>query len=160
MSQNTPTSPAKPTRFLDAVRRGVLVVDGGMGTQIYERGVLFNVNYEELVVSRPDLVLRIHEDYVRAGAQIIETNTFGGNRVRLARHGLSDRVVEMNLAAARLARQAVGDRGFVAGAIGPTGQVLAPFGEDERARVRDAFREQAEALARGDVDCARGVEVQ
>jgi homocysteine S-methyltransferase len=152
MSQNTPTSPAKPTRFLDAVRRGVLVVDGGMGTQIYERGVLFNVNYEELVVSRPDLVLRIHEDYVRAGAQIIETNTFGGNRVRLARHGLSDRVVEMNLAAARLARQAVGDRGFVAGAIGPTGQVLAPFGEDERARVRDAFREQAEALARGGVD--------
>lgn len=152
MSQNTPTSPAKPTRFLDAVRRGVLVVDGGMGTQIYERGVLFNVNYEELVMSRPDLVLRIHEDYVRAGAQIIETNTFGGNRVRLARHGLSDRVVEMNLAAARLARQAVGDRGFVAGAIGPTGQVLAPFGEDERARVRDAFREQAEALARGGVD--------
>ncbi len=152
MSQNMPSSPAKPTRFVDAVRRGVLVVDGGMGTQIYERGVLFNVNYEELVVSRPELVLRIHEDYARAGAQIIETNTFGGNRIRLARHGLSERVAEMNLAAARLARQAIGDRGFVAGAMGPTGQVLAPFGEDERARVRDAFREQAEALAQGGVD--------
>lgn len=152
MSQQTPPSPAKPTKFIDAVRRGVLVVDGGMGTQIYERGVLFNVNYEDLVTSRPDLVLRIHEDYVRAGAQIVETNTFGANRVRLARHGYSDRVKELNLVAARLARQAIGDRGFVAGAIGPSGQVLAPFGDDDRARVREAFREQAEALAQGGVD--------
>ncbi len=145
-------SPTKSARFLDAVRRGVLVVDGGMGTQIYERGVLFNVNYEDLVVTRPELVLRIHEDYVRAGAQIIETNSFGANRIRLARHGFSDRVSELNLAAARLARQAVGDRGFVAGAIGPTGQVFAAFGDDDRALVRDAFREQAEALALGGVD--------
>jgi methionine synthase / methylenetetrahydrofolate reductase(NADPH) len=154
MSLQTPHSPTKPMRFVDAVRRGVVVVDGGMGTQIYERGVLFNVNYEDLVVSRPDLVLRIHEDYVRAGAQIVETNTFGANRIRLARHGFSDRVTELNLAAARLARQAIGDRGFVAGAIGPTGQVLAPFGDDDRARVRSAFREQAEALAQGACTCS------
>ncbi|HRI64861.1 MAG TPA: bifunctional homocysteine S-methyltransferase/methylenetetrahydrofolate reductase [Polyangium sp.] len=152
MSLQTPSSPAKSTKFVDAVRRGVLVVDGGMGTQIYERGVLFNVNYEDLVVSRPELVLRIHEDYVRAGAQIVETNSFGANRIRLARHGFTERVAELNLAAARLARQAIGDRGFVAGAIGPTGQVLAPFGDEDRARVRDAFREQAEALAQGGVD--------
>ncbi|MDI1446194.1 bifunctional homocysteine S-methyltransferase/methylenetetrahydrofolate reductase [Polyangium sp. 6x1] len=142
----------KPTRFLDAVRRGVLVVDGGMGTQIYERGVLFNVNYEELVISRPELVLRIHEDYVRAGAQVVETNTFGANRVRLARHGYADRVREFNVAAAQLARKAVGDRGFVAGAIGPSGLVLAAFGDDDRSRVRDSFREQAEALAEGGAD--------
>ncbi|TKD04504.1 bifunctional homocysteine S-methyltransferase/methylenetetrahydrofolate reductase [Polyangium fumosum] len=142
----------KPTRFLDAVRRGVLVVDGGMGTQIYERGVLFNVNYEELVVSRPELVLRIHEDYVRAGAQVVETNTFGANRVRLARHGYADRVREFNVGAAQLARKAVGDRGYVAGAIGPSGLVFAAFGEDDRSRVRDAFGEQAEALAEGGAD--------
>lgn len=152
MSLQTPPSPPKSLRFVDAVRRGVLVVDGGMGTQIYERGVLFNVNYEDLVVTRPELVLRIHEDYVRAGAQIVETNSFGANRIRLARHGFADRVAELNLAAARLARQAIGDRGFVAGAVGPTGQVLAPFGDEDRARVRDAFREQAEALALGGVD--------
>ncbi|MDI1480068.1 bifunctional homocysteine S-methyltransferase/methylenetetrahydrofolate reductase [Polyangium sp. y55x31] len=150
-SAPSPLTP-KPTRFLDAVRRGVLVVDGGMGTQIYERGVLFNVNYEELVVSRPELVLRIHEDYVRAGAQVLETNTFGANRVRLARHGYADRVREFNVAAVQLARKAVGDRGHVAGAIGPSGLVLAAFGEDDRARVRDAFREQAEALADGGAD--------
>jgi methionine synthase / methylenetetrahydrofolate reductase (NADH) len=150
---SAPSHPSPSSlRFLDAIRRNVLVVDGGMGTQIYERGVLFNVNYEELVVTRPELVLRIHEDYVRAGAQIIETNTFGGNRIRLARHGLGERVRELNVAASRIARKAVADRGFVAGAIGPTGLVLAAFGEDDRCRVRDAFREQAEALAEGGVD--------
>jgi len=149
---SSPSSTQKSPRFLDAVRRGVLVIDGGMGTQLYERGVLFNVNYEELVVSRPELVLRIHEDYARAGAQILETNSFGANRVRLARHGYGDRVREFNVAAARLARQAIGDRGYVAGAIGPSGLVLAAFGEDDRSRVRDAFREQAEYLAEGGAD--------
>ena len=152
MSSDSSTPPPRPQRFLEALRRGVLVVDGGMGTQIYERGVLFNVNYEELVVSRPELVLRIHEDYVRAGAQVVETNTFGSNRIRLARHGYADRVRELNVAAVRLARKTLGDRGHVAGAIGPTGLVLAAFGEDDRCRMRDAFREQAEALAEGGVD--------
>jgi methionine synthase I (cobalamin-dependent) len=142
--------PARP--LLDAIQRGVITVDGGMGTQLYERGVLFNVNYEELVVSRPELVLKIHEDYLRAGAQLIETNTFGGNRVRLARHGLDDRVQELNLAAVKLARMAAGERAWVGGAIGPTGLVFAGFSEEERVRVRDAFREQAEALAEGGVD--------
>jgi homocysteine S-methyltransferase len=142
----------KPLRFMDALRRGVLVVDGGMGTQIYERGVLFNQNYEELVVSRPELVQRIHEDYVRAGAQILETNTFGGNRVRLTRHGYGDRVRELNHMAARLARKAIGDRGYVAGAIGPSGMLLSAMSDEDRCRVRDAFREQAEALAESGVD--------
>jgi homocysteine S-methyltransferase len=130
----------------------VVTVDGGMGTQLYERGVLFNVNYEELVVSRPEIVLRIHEDYVRAGAQLIETNTFGANRVRLARHGLDDRVRELNIAAVHLARRAAGERAWVGGAIGPTGLVFAGFTDEERERVRSAFREQAEALAEGGAD--------
>lgn len=151
-----PTSAPPPARsgrsLLDAVQRGVLTVDGGMGTQLYERGVLFSVNYEELALTRPELVQRIHEDYVRAGAQVIETNTFGGNRVRLARHGLEDKVRDINLTAAKLARAAAADRAFVAGAIGPTGLVFAGFSEDERERVRAAFREQATALVEGGVD--------
>src|SRR5690349_7569957 len=102
-----PTSAPPPARsgrsLLDAIQRGVLTVDGGMGTQLYERGVLFNVNYEELALTRPEIVQRIHEDYVRAGAQVIETNTFGGNRVRLARHGLDDKVREINITAAKIA---------------------------------------------------------
>ena len=149
-----PSSPPAPPRrsFVEALQRGVLTVDGGMGTQLYERGVLFNVNYEELAITRPELVQRIHEDYLRAGAQVLETNTFGGNRIRLTRHGYEDRVREINLASARLARAAAGDRAFVAGAIGPTGLVFAGFSDDERERVRAAFREQAEALIEGDVD--------
>ena len=129
-----------------------MAVDGGMGTQLYERGILYNINYEELCVSRPDVVQRIHEDYLRAGAQVIETNSFGGNRVRLARHGLDDRVHELNLAAATVARRAAGDRAWVAGAVGPTGLVFAGFSEEERLRVREGFREQASALAEGGVD--------
>jgi homocysteine S-methyltransferase len=143
--------------LLDALQRGALTVDGGMGTQLYERGVLYNVNYEELVVSRPEIVERIHEDYLRAGAQVLETNSFGGNRVRLARHGLEDRVHELNVGAARLARKAAGDRAWVVGAIGPTGLVFGGFSEEERQRVRDAFREQAAALAEGGA-CALMVE--
>ncbi len=142
--------PGRP--LLEAIQRGVITVDGGMGTQLYERGVLFNVNYEELVISRPELVLKIHEDYLRAGAQLIETNTFGANKVRLARHGIDEKVRELNIAAVKLARMAAGERAYVGGAIGPTGLVFAGFSEEERVRVRDAFREQAEALAEGGVD--------
>src|SRR4051812_11378397 len=131
MSHNSQPPPRPGRSLMEAIKRGVLALDGGMGTQLYERGVLFNVNYEELVVTRPDLVLRIHEDYLRAGAQVIETNTFGANQVRLSRHGFDDRVRELNLAAAALARKAAGDRAYVAGAIGPTGLVFAGFSDDE-----------------------------
>ncbi len=123
-----------------------------MGTQLYERGVLFNINYEELVITRPELVSRIHEDYVRAGAQLIETNSFGGNRVRLARHGIDDRVALLNRRAAELARTVAGDRALVAGAIGPSGSVLAGYSDDEREKIRSAFEEQAAALAEGGAD--------
>jgi methionine synthase / methylenetetrahydrofolate reductase(NADPH) len=151
-SSSPPPRTSTGRSFLDAIHRGVLTVDGGMGTQLYERGVLFNVNYEELVISRPEIVLRIHEDYVRAGAQLIETNTFGANRIRLSRHGIDGRVRELNLAAAGLARKAAGDRAYVAGALGPTGLVFAGFSEEERDRVRESFREQAAALVEGGVD--------
>src|SRR5713226_2665376 len=93
--------------LLEAVRCGVLVVDGAMGTQLYERGVL-----------RGELVSKVHEDYLRAGAQVIETNTFGANALRLEKHGLQSRVRELNLASARLARAAASGQAYVVGAIG------------------------------------------
>src|SRR5882762_5315642 len=92
--------------LLDALAHGLLVVDGAMGTQLYERGVIFSACFEELNISRPELVRKVHEDYVRAGAQVLETNTFGANAMRLEKHGLSGRVREINLAAVKVAREA------------------------------------------------------
>lgn len=141
--------PERP--FLDAVHEGALVADGGMGTQLYERGILFSVNYEELNLSRGELILRIHDDYVRAGARLIETNTFGANALRLARHGLEDKVAAINTRAVELAREAAGAKAYVAGAIGPSGLVFGGV-EDDPARVKRAFAEQACALADAGAD--------
>ena len=154
MSSDLPRANAaiRAGSFLEAARRGVLTLDGGMGTQLYERGVLYNACYEELNVSRPELVTRVHDDYVRAGAQVIETNTFGGNAIRLARHGLEGRVAELNGASVAIARRAADGRAFVAGAIGPTGLVFGGFSDEESSRVRAAFRAQSEALAQAGVD--------
>jgi len=140
--------------LLQALRDGTVVVDGAMGTQLYERGVLYSACFEELCVSRPELVRKIHEDYVRAGAQLIETNTFGANALRLEKHGLQGRVAELNEAAVKLAREAGagGPRVFVAGAIGPSGYFLGDAIETDLRRVGDAFREQADALVAAGVD--------
>src|SRR5262245_53520346 len=96
--------------LLAALDAGVLVVDGAMGTQLYERGVRFSACFEELNVSRPEIVQRVHEDYLRAGAQVIETNTFGGHAMRLEKHGLQGRVREINHAAVKIARKAAQGR--------------------------------------------------
>jgi methionine synthase / methylenetetrahydrofolate reductase(NADPH) len=141
--------PAVP--LLDALRDGVITADGGMGTRIYEAGVVFSANYEELCLSRPDLIRRVHEDFVSAGAQLIETNTFGANSVRLARHGLDDKVRDINAAAVRIAREAGGTKAYVAGAIGPSGLLLDEL-VDKAPQLREAFRAQAEALAEASVD--------
>lgn len=146
---SAPHGPERP--FLDALRDGVLVADGGMGTQLYERGILYSVNYEELNLSRPEIVRRIHEDYVRAGAQIVETNTFGGNAIRLARHGFEDKVRAINARAVELAREAANGKAYVAGAIGPTGLVFGGV-ENDPERVKRAFAEQATALVEAGVD--------
>jgi methionine synthase / methylenetetrahydrofolate reductase(NADPH) len=150
-----PSSSSSPTRpFLDAVRAGVLVVDGAMGTQLYERGVLHNTSFDELNVSRPQLVSKVHQDYLRAGAQVIETNTFGANALRLEKFGLRPRVRELNAAGVRVAREAASGHAYVLGAMGPSGYFLggADEGAGDRATVKAVFLEQARALVEAGVD--------
>jgi methionine synthase / methylenetetrahydrofolate reductase (NADH) len=146
-----PSSRAGRT-LIDAVRGGVVVVDGAMGTQLYERGVLFSACFEELNVTRPEIIARVHEDYLRAGAQLIETNTFGANALRLEKHGATARVREINLAGARVAREAAAGQAYVAGAIGPSGYFLGEPSAEDLTLVKKAFLEQARALAEGGVD--------
>jgi methionine synthase I (cobalamin-dependent)/5,10-methylenetetrahydrofolate reductase len=126
--------------------------DGAMGTMLYARGVYINRCYDELCIGQPELVRDVHRAYVRAGAEIVETNSYGANRVKLARHGLEDRAAEINETAARLARSAAGDRVCVAGAMGPLGVRIEPYGPTSDAEARGWFREQAAALAAGGVD--------
>lgn len=123
-----------------------------MGTMIYARGIPFNQSFDLINVDRPDVVREIHAAYMTAGADIIETNTFGGNRFRLAEHGLSDRVREINEAGVRAARAATAGRAWVAGAVGPIGKPLAPIGVITGDDAESAFREQIEALSSAGVD--------
>ncbi len=138
--------------FLETVRDTPLVADGAMGTQLYANGVLFTTNYDELCLSRPELVKRIHGEYLKSGAQIIESNTFGANRFRLQRFGFAERVREINIAGVSLAHQAVSEasqRAFVAGAIGPTGLNLKSLPAEEKDAIRAAFVEQTEGMVAG-----------
>src|SRR5881296_1369172 len=107
--------------FLERLRDGVVVCDGAMGTMLYSRGVFINRCFDELNLSSPDLVGGIHQEYVKAGAEILETNTFGGTRPRLAAFGIAEKLREINHAGVRLARQAAREGAFVAGAVGPLG---------------------------------------
>jgi methionine synthase / methylenetetrahydrofolate reductase(NADPH) len=126
--------------------------DGGMGTMLYAHGVFINKSYDELALTNPDLVRSIHEEYVRAGAELLETNTFGANAVKLGQHGLDARVVEINARAASLARAAAGDRALVGGAMGPLGIRIEPYGPTSLDEARGLFREQATGLLEGGVD--------
>ncbi len=114
------------------------VVDGAMGTMLYQKGVFLNVCYDELALRQPDLIRDIHREYVRAGAEILETNTFGANPVKLAHYGLADDTEKLNAAAASLARDAAGARASVLGAIGPLGIRIEPFGEMSTDEARSA----------------------
>ena len=138
--------------FLEALAGGPLVVDGAMGSQLFERGVLYNACLEELNLTRPELIRKVHEDYVRAGANVIETNTFGANAMRLEKHGVSSKVALLNEAGVRLAREAAGAKGFVVGAIGPSGYFLGEASPDDITKVRNALGEQARALVGAGVD--------
>src|SRR5678815_2995967 len=106
-------------RLLDP--ESVVVFDGAMGTMLYARGVFINQCYDELNTRAPDLVRAVHAEYVKAGAEVIETNTFGANRIKLAQYGLAPQAADLNRAAARIARDVAGDACLVAGAVGPLG---------------------------------------
>ena len=138
--------------FLEALASGPLVVDGAMGSQLFERGILYNACLEELNLTRPELIRKVHEDYVRAGANVIETNTFGANAMRLEKHGVSAKVALLNEAGVRLAREAAGAKGFVVGAVGPSGYFLGEASPDDITKVRNALGEQARALVGAGVD--------
>ena len=135
-----------------------MLADGAMGTVLYARGIFVNRCYDELNLSDPNLILAVHEEYLQAGAEILETNTFGANRFRLARHGLAGKITEINAAAVRLARQAVerlkekqaGNAeiaAWVAGSVGPLGVRLEPLGKTGLDEARAAFAEQIAILA-------------
>jgi len=138
--------------FRDRLASRVLVADGAMGTMLYSRGVFINRCFDELNLSAPDLVRQIHAEYVKAGAEILETNTFGANRIRLAAFGVAEKLADINRAGVRLAREASRDGAFVAGAIGPLGVRIEPLGPTSFAEARRAFREQADALLDAGVD--------
>ena len=146
---------AAPESFQARLDRGPLLADGAMGTMLYARGVPFDQCFDALNVDRPDLVTAIHREYIAAGAELIETNTFGANRFKLSLHGLEDRVRATNVAgaaAARAAREAFGRWVWIAGSIGPIGRPLAPLGTVKAGEARQAFAAQAKALAEGGVD--------
>jgi homocysteine S-methyltransferase len=139
--------------FLEEVDRRVLVCDGAMGTQLYAKGVFINRCFEQLNITHPDLVRSVHQEYRRAGADVLETNTFGANRIKLRAFGLSASVHEINLAGARLARSVAAEDAFVAGAIGPLGVRVEPWGKTGVDEAEGYFKEQVDALVEGGVDC-------
>jgi methionine synthase I (cobalamin-dependent)/5,10-methylenetetrahydrofolate reductase len=136
----------------EALASGPLLLDGAMGSLLYERGVLHTRSYDELNLSQPELIRTVHRDYVQAGAELIETNTFGANRMALARHGLVEQAADINRAAVELARSAAGDRAFVAGAVGPTGVRFSVASGSERKLARFALAEQIDTLVLAGVD--------
>jgi len=145
--------------LLSRLKEGPVLCDGAMGTLLYAKGVFINKCYDELNLTQPDLIRNIHNDYLNAGADIIETNTFGGNSFRLDRHGLRDKVREVNLEGARLAREAADAFNLkkaasvlVGGSVGPLGIRIEPLGKTSREEARESFRRQIAALVEGGVD--------
>jgi homocysteine S-methyltransferase len=144
--------PAAVKGFLERLQEGVVVCDGAMGTMLYARGVFVNRCFDELNLSNPALVRSVHEEYLEAGADIIETNTFGAHRFKLGPHGFEQQVRKINREGARVAREAAQGRGLVAGSVGPLGKPLEPLGNITFDEAVAAYQEQAEGLAEGGVD--------
>lgn len=137
--------------FLERLKQGTMVCDGAMGTQLYERGVFVNQTFENVNLMRPDLVREIHEAYVQSGAEILETNSFGANRIKLTHKGLSDEVRAINAAAVRIVREVAPESVYIAGSVGPSGMTPTILTEAERQRVEEAFYEQCSILLEGGV---------
>ena len=136
-----------PIELIPRLQAGAMLCDGAMGTLLYSKGIFINRCYDEMNVSQPDLIRGIHSEYLQAGAEVIETNTFGANSFRLAKHGCLDKLVDINRMGARLAREAAKSfDALVAGAVGPLGVRIEPLGKISLAEARNAFREQLTAL--------------
>ena len=138
--------------LIEALTSGPLLLDGAMGSLLYERGVLHTRSYDELNIANPELIRTVHHDYVQAGAEIVETNTFGANRMALARHGLVEQAAAINRAGVELARSAAQGRAYVAGAVGPTGVKFHIATAAERRLARFALAEQIDTLVLAGVD--------
>lgn len=142
-----------PSDLIARLKQSPVLCDGAMGTLLYSKGVFINRCYDELNLSQPDLIRSIHHEYLQAGADIIETNTFGGNSVRLARHTLADKVREINMAGVRVAREAAKSFDvWVAGSVGPLGIRIEPLGKMSFREAYDVFHEQIAALAEAGAD--------
>ncbi|HEX8130768.1 MAG TPA: bifunctional homocysteine S-methyltransferase/methylenetetrahydrofolate reductase [Pyrinomonadaceae bacterium] len=130
----------------------ITVFDGAMGTMLYAKGIYINRSYDELNLTNPDLVREVHQEYVRAGADVLETNTFGATAHNLQQYGLDASLREINITAARLAREAACERCYVAGAVGPLGLRIEPYGPTSFAEAKEMFKQQVSALLEGGVD--------
>ncbi len=139
-------------KYLDRIKDGIILFDGAMGTMLYEDGIPLSSCFEEVCLSSPDMVKSIHMRYIEAGAQVIETNSFGANPVKLKSYQLEEKTEEINRAAVRIAREAAGDEVYVAGSVGPLGQRLVPFGKIEKKEAENAFEVQISALIEEKVD--------
>ncbi len=141
-----------PNKFFEQLAEKILLIDGAMGTQLYLKGLPVGESSEKWNLEHPETVLQIHQDYVTAGADIILTNTFGGNRFKLADHHLDDKVIEINRAAAEIARKAAGNNVFIAASIGPTGQFLEPLGTVPETEMIQMYAEQIKVLVASGID--------
>lgn len=138
--------------FKKFVKENIVIFDGAMGTRLYDKGVFINRVFDELNLSQPALVKEIHKEYLDAGAMVLETNSFGANRFKLAPHGLADKLEAINFQAAKIAKEIAGDKAYVCGSIGPLGARIEPMGKITADEAEKAFSEQASALLAGGVD--------
>ena len=138
--------------FREFLKEHLVLFDGGIGTEFYKKGIFINRCYDELNLTDRDMVKGVHQDYVKAGADAIETNTFGANRLKLSKHGLEGEIHRINREGAEIAREAAAGNAYVAGSIGPLGIRIEPWGKTAREEAREIFKEQAEALLSGGVD--------
>src|SRR5205814_3636271 len=141
--------------LLERLNHGPLLCDGAMGTQLFEHGIPFDDCFDALNLTQPELVKQIHRAYLDAGADLIESNTFGANRMKLREHGLDEQVRDINAAGLQIAREAIRESGraaFVLASVGPLGRRLAPLGQLTRAEALSAMREQISALVAAQPD--------
>src|SRR5579862_2526337 len=142
-----------PDNLLGRIKQSPVLCDGAMGTLLYAKGIFINRCYDELNLTQPELIRGVHREYLQAGAEVIETNTFGANAFRLGRHSLADRIRDINLAGAHIALEAAKSFDvWVAGSVGPLGIRIEPLGKTSFEEARSAFRDQIAALVEGGVD--------